>query len=113
MTVVVFLFMMRERQEKAAKAGGVADDGINNRPLIIDGNVFVDNLRQVIDFNAVVKATLRDSNKLNSGTFSTVCKAIMPSELILSVKNQRSMDRTIIHHQNKMIREIERLSKLS
>ena len=67
MTVVVLLFMMRERQEKATKAGGVADDGINNRPLIIAGNVLVDNLRQAIDFDAVVKATLRDSNKLNSG----------------------------------------------
>ena len=112
MTVVVFLFMMKERQEKAAKAGGVADDGINNRSLIINGNVFVDNLRQAIDFNAVVKATLRDSNKLNSGTFSTVCKVIMPSELIPSVKNQRSKDQTIIYHQNKMIRELESQSKL-
>ena len=111
-TVVVLLFMMRERQEKAAKAGGVADDGINNRAVIIAGNVFVDNLRQAIDFDAVVKATLKDSNKLNSGTFSTVYKAVMPSGLILSVKSLRSMDRTIIHHQNKMIRELERLSKL-
>ncbi|CBI29847.3 unnamed protein product, partial [Vitis vinifera] len=66
----------------------------------------------VIDFDAVVKATLKDSNKLNSGTFSTVYKAVMPSGLILSVKSLRSMDRTIIHHQNKMIRELERLSKL-
>ncbi|RVX09712.1 Leucine-rich repeat receptor-like tyrosine-protein kinase PXC3 [Vitis vinifera] len=76
-----------KRQEKAAKAGGVADDGINNRAVIIAGNVFVDNLRQAIDFDAVVKATLKDSNKLNSGTFSTVYKAVMPSGLILSVKN--------------------------
>ena len=112
MTVVVLLFMMRERQGKATKAGGVADDGINNRPLIIVGNVLVDNLRQAIDFDAVVKATLRDSNKLNSGTFSTIYKAVMPSGLILLVKSLRSMDRTIIHHQNKMIRELERLSKL-
>ncbi|RVW16583.1 Leucine-rich repeat receptor-like tyrosine-protein kinase PXC3 [Vitis vinifera] len=43
----------QERQEKAAKAGGVADDGINNRAVIIAGNVFVDNLRQAIDFDAV------------------------------------------------------------
>ena len=113
MTVVVLLFMMRERQEKTTKARGVADDGINNRPLIIAGNVLVDNLKQAIDFDVVVKATLKDSNKLNSGTFSTVYKAVMPSWLIISMKSLRSMDRTIIHHQNKMIREIERLSKLS
>ncbi|KAK9290083.1 hypothetical protein L1049_008247 [Liquidambar formosana] len=111
-TVVVLLFMMRERQEKAAKAAGIADEVSNNRPLIIAGNVFVENLRQAVDFDAVVKATLKDSNKLSSGTFSTVYKAVMPSGLILSVKSLKSMDRTIIHHQNKMIRELERLSKL-
>lgn len=111
-TVVVLLFMMRERQEKAANATGVEDDVDNNRPTIIAGNVFVENLRQAIDLDAVVKATLKDSNKLIIGTFSTVYKAVMPSGLILSVKRLKSMDRTIIHHQNKMIRELERLSKL-
>jgi Leucine-rich repeat (LRR) protein len=111
-TVVVLLFMIRERQEKAAKATGVEDDVDNNRPTIIAGNVFVENLRQAIDLDAVVKATLKDSNKLIIGTFSTVYKAVMPSGLILSVKRLKSMDRTIIHHQNKMIRELERLSKL-
>lgn len=111
-TVVVLLFMMRERQEKAAKDIGVEDEGANNRPTIIAGNVFVENLRQAIDLDAVVKATLKDSNKLIIGTFSTVYKAVMPSGLILSVKRLKSMDRTIIHHQHKMIRELERLSKL-
>ncbi|KAK7831418.1 leucine-rich repeat receptor-like tyrosine-protein kinase pxc3 [Quercus suber] len=111
-TVVVLLFMIRERQEKAAKAAGIEDDGTNNRPAIIAGNVFVENLRQAVDLDAVVKATLKDANKLISGTFSTVYKAVMPSGLILSVKRLKSMDRTIIHHQNKMIRELERLSKL-
>ncbi|XP_048226015.1 leucine-rich repeat receptor-like tyrosine-protein kinase PXC3 isoform X2 [Ricinus communis] len=111
-TVVVLLFMMRERQEKAAKTAGVAEDGDNDRPTIIAGHVFVENLRQAIDLDAVIKATLKDSNKLINGTFSTVYKAIMPSGMILSVRRLRSMDRTIIHHQNKMIRELERLSKL-
>ncbi|CAK9177754.1 unnamed protein product [Ilex paraguariensis] len=112
-TVVVLLFMMRERQEKAAKAAGISDDGTSSRPSIIAGNVFVENLRQAIEFDAVVKATLKDSNKISCGTFSTVYKADMPSGMILSVKRLRSMDRTIVHHQNKMIRELERLSKLS
>ncbi|KAG6640923.1 hypothetical protein I3843_09G037800 [Carya illinoinensis] len=111
-TVVVLLFIMKERQEKAAKAAGIEDDVTNNRPTILAGNVFVENLRQAIDLDAVVKATLKDSNKLISGTFSTVYKAVMPSGLILSVKRLKSMDRTIVHHQNKMIRELERLSKL-
>ncbi|KAG2683477.1 hypothetical protein I3843_10G032000 [Carya illinoinensis] len=111
-TVVVLLFMMRERQEKEAKAAGIEDDATNNRPMILAGNVFVENLRQAIDLDAVVKATLKDSNKLISGTFSTVYKAVMPSGLVLSVKRLKSMDRTIIHHQSKMIRELERLSKL-
>ncbi|XP_050229822.1 leucine-rich repeat receptor-like tyrosine-protein kinase PXC3 [Mercurialis annua] len=111
-TVVVLLFMMRERQEKAAKTAGIADEGINDQPTIIAGHVFVENLRQAIDLDAVVKATLKDSNKLINGTFSTVYKAIMPSGMTLSVRKLRSMDRTIIHHQSKMIRELERLSKL-
>ncbi|GFY80569.1 leucine-rich repeat protein kinase family protein [Actinidia rufa] len=87
-TIVVLIFMMRERQEKAAKSAEIEDDGSNNRPSIIAGN-------------------------LSSGTFSTVYKAVMPSGMILSVKRLKSMDRTIIHHQCKMIRELERLSKLS
>uniref|UniRef100_A0A7N0ZTK3 Protein kinase domain-containing protein n=1 Tax=Kalanchoe fedtschenkoi TaxID=63787 RepID=A0A7N0ZTK3_KALFE len=111
-TTVVLLFMMRERQEKVAKAAGVTAEVINKQPLITVGNVFIENLRQAIDFDAVVIATLKDSNKLSSGTFSIVYKAVMPSGIILSVKSLRSMDRTIIHHQNKMVRELERLSRL-
>ncbi|CAL5430915.1 unnamed protein product [Camellia sinensis] len=110
--IVVMLFMMRERQEKSKKSEGIADDESNNQPSIIAGNVFVENLRQAIDFDAVVKATMKDSNKLSSGTFSTVYKAVMPSGILLSVKRLKSMDRTIIHHQSKMIRELERLSRL-
>ncbi|XVF75789.1 hypothetical protein PTKIN_Ptkin13bG0215200 [Pterospermum kingtungense] len=111
-TIVVLLFMMRERQEKAAKSVGIVDEETSSPPTIIAGNVFVENLRQAVDLDAVVKATLKDSNKINSGTFSTIYKAVMPSGLVLSVKRLKSMDRTIIHHQNKMIRELERLSKL-
>lgn len=111
-TVVVVLFMMREKEEKASKTKGMVEEGANKPPQILAGNVFVENLKQAIDFDAVVKATLKDSNKVNIGTFSTVYKGEMPSGLILSVKRLKSMDRTIIQHQNKMIRELERLSKL-
>ncbi|CAI9287778.1 unnamed protein product [Lactuca saligna] len=114
-TVVVLLFMMREKQEKAAKTVGNEDEEIDdntNKPLVICGNVFVENLKQAIDFDAVVKATLKDSNKISSGTFSTIYKAEMPSGLTLSVKRLKSVDKTIIHQQNKMIRELERLSNL-
>ncbi|XP_065856551.1 leucine-rich repeat receptor-like tyrosine-protein kinase PXC3 [Euphorbia lathyris] len=111
-TVIVLLFMMRERQEKAAKAAGFAENATNDQPTIVAGHVFVENLRQAVDLDAVVKATSKDSNKLINGTFSTVYKAVMPSGMILSVRRLKSMDRTIIHHQGKMIRELERLSKL-
>ncbi|XP_009355499.1 leucine-rich repeat receptor-like tyrosine-protein kinase PXC3 [Pyrus x bretschneideri] len=111
-TIVVLLFMIRERQEKAEKAAGTEDEVANNLPEIAAGNVFVENLKQAIDLDCAVKATMKDSNKISTGTFSTVYKAVMPSGLIISVKRLKSMDRTIIHHQNKMIRELERLSKL-
>ncbi|KAF5821351.1 putative receptor protein-tyrosine kinase RLK-Pelle-LRR-XI-1 family [Helianthus annuus] len=113
-TIVVVLFMMREKQEKVAKTVGKEDEEIedNNKPLVILGNVFVENLKQAIDFDAVVKATLKDSNKISSGTFSTIYKAEMPSGLTLSVKRLKSVDKTILHQQSKMIRELERLSNL-
>lgn len=111
--VVVMLFMIRERQEKAAKeAAGIVDDPTNDKPTIIAGTVFVDNLQQAVDLDAVVNATLKNSNKLSSGTFSSVYKATMPSGVVLSVRRLKSVDKTIIHHQNKMIRELERLSKV-
>ncbi|KAJ8755586.1 hypothetical protein K2173_022165 [Erythroxylum novogranatense] len=111
-TVVVLLFMMREKQENASKTAGMDDEVNNDQPAIIAGNVFVENLRQAIDLDAVLKASLKESNKLSNGTFSTVYKAVMPSGMVLSVRRLKSMDRTIIHHQSKMIRELERLSKL-
>ncbi|KAG9134722.1 hypothetical protein Leryth_001052 [Lithospermum erythrorhizon] len=112
-TVVVCLFMMRERQEKAAKAAGTIEEEICEKPEIIAGSVFTENLRQAIDFDAVVEATMKDSNKLSTGTFSTVYRAEMPSGMTLSVKKLKSMDRTLLHHQHKMIRELEKLSRLS
>ncbi|KAI7727363.1 hypothetical protein M8C21_023592 [Ambrosia artemisiifolia] len=113
-TIVVVLFMMREKQEQMAKTVGKEDEQVieEDKPLVILGNVFVENLKQAIDFNAVVKATLKDSNKISSATFSTIYKAEMPSGLTLSVKRLKSVDKTILHHQNKMIRELERLSHL-
>ncbi|KAI3446474.1 hypothetical protein Pfo_003139 [Paulownia fortunei] len=111
-TVVVLLFMMRERQEKAAKDAGTAEDETSNNPVILAGNVFVENLQQAIDFEAVAKATMKESNKLCTGTFSNVYRADMPSGMILSVRKLKSMDRTILNHRSKMIREVEKLSKL-
>ncbi|KAL8125472.1 hypothetical protein AgCh_012963 [Apium graveolens] len=111
-SVVVMLFMMRERQEKAAKDAGISDDIIKNPPQILAGQVFVENLQQAIDFDAVVKATMKEENMVSSGTFSTIYKADMPSGMTLSVKRLNSVDRTIIQYQNKMIRELERLSRL-
>ncbi|XP_010554836.1 PREDICTED: leucine-rich repeat receptor-like tyrosine-protein kinase PXC3 [Tarenaya hassleriana] len=111
-TVVVLLFMMREKQEKAGKSVDLEENSEDNQPTIIAGNIFLENLQQAIDLDAVVKATLKESNKLSTGTFSSVYKAVMPSGMIISVKKLKSVDRTITHHQNKMIRELERLSKL-
>ncbi|KAL0383549.1 UNVERIFIED_CONTAM: Leucine-rich repeat receptor-like tyrosine-protein kinase PXC3 [Sesamum calycinum] len=111
-TMVVLLFMMRERQEKAGKDEGTADGQISNKPVIVAGNVFVENLQQAIEFEAVAKATMKDSNKLSTGTFSTVYKADMPSGMMLSVRKLKSMDKAIVHHRTKMIREVEKLSKL-
>lgn len=111
-TIVVLLFMLREKQEKASKDAGVGEDENNGKPVIMAGNVFIENLRQAVDLDAAVKATLKETNKLNTGTFSTVYRADMPSGMILSVKKLKSMDRTLVHHQSKMIRELEKLSKL-
>ncbi|KAI3916548.1 hypothetical protein MKW92_037454 [Papaver armeniacum] len=80
--------------------------------LAVFVSVSIINLKQAIDFNSVVKVTLKESNKLHSGTFSSTYKEVMSSGLILSVKRLNSIDRTIIHHQNKIMRELERPSKL-
>ncbi|KAJ0259374.1 Leucine-rich repeat receptor-like tyrosine-protein kinase PXC3 [Hirschfeldia incana] len=112
-TVVVLLFMMREKQEKAAAKNVDVEENVEDeQPEIIAGNVFLENLKQGIDLDAVVKATMKETNKLSTGTFSSVYKAVMPSGMVVSVKKLKSMDRAITQHQNKMIRELERLSKL-
>lgn len=112
-TIVVLLFMMREKQERTATdMAVVVDDNANSKPLITAGNVFVENFRQAIDFDAVVKATFKDTNQLSCGTFSTVYKATMPSGLVLLVRSLKSVDKTVVNYQNKMIRELERLGRL-
>lgn len=108
-TVVVVLFMMREREEKAAKS---EEEEICRQPVMIAGNVFVENLKQAIDFDDVLKASMKDSNKVSVSTFSTVYRADMPSGLVLSVKRLKSMDKTVLQYQTKIIRELEKLSKL-
>lgn len=74
--------------------------------------MFVENMQQAIDFDAVARATMKDSNLLSTGTFSTLYRADMPSGMTLSVRKLRSMDKTVINHRSKMIREVEKLSKL-
>nr|XP_010937254.1 leucine-rich repeat receptor-like tyrosine-protein kinase PXC3 [Elaeis guineensis] len=112
-SVIVGLFILRERQEMDAKATMVAGEVVaTTPPQIAAGNVFIESLKQAIDFDSAVKATLKDSNKLSNGTFSTIYKASMPSGLVLSVKKLKSVDRSVAHHQNKMIRELERLGNL-
>ncbi|KAL3632476.1 hypothetical protein CASFOL_025460 [Castilleja foliolosa] len=107
--VIVLLFMKLEKDNKDEKM----DEGqISNKPVIVAGDVFVENLRQAINFEAVAKAIMKDSNKLSVGTFSTVFRADMPSGTILAVRKLKSMDKNILHHKNKMIREVEKMSKL-
>jgi serine/threonine protein kinase len=60
-----------------------------------------------------VKATFKDANELRSGTFSTTYKAVMPSGMVVCVKKLKSVDRAVIHHQTKMIRELERLAHIN
>lgn len=110
MSVIVVLFMAREKQEKASKGDTV---NIPTIPVIAAGNVFVDSMKQAVDFDSVVKATFKEGNKLSNGTFSLVYKAVMPSGLVLYVKQLKSVDRTVVHNRSKMIRELERLGNLS
>ncbi|XP_038976067.1 leucine-rich repeat receptor-like tyrosine-protein kinase PXC3 [Phoenix dactylifera] len=111
-SVVASLFMLREKQEMDGKDTMVAGEVVVTPPHITAGNVFIESLKQAIDFDGAVKATLKNSNKVSNGTFSTTYKVAMPSGLVLSVKKLKSVDRTVVHHQNKMIRELERLGNL-
>ncbi|KAJ3670211.1 hypothetical protein LUZ60_010535 [Juncus effusus] len=110
---VVALFMLREKQEKEAKEKLPIQEIIEPPPQIVSSSVFTEGLKQAIDFETCINTTFKDSNKLANGTFSTTFKAVMPSGLVISVKKLKSVDRTLIHHQNKMIRELERLSNLN
>nr|ABR18304.1 unknown [Picea sitchensis] len=105
-TIVVVLYVIKEKQQLAAAA-------LDPPPTIVTGNVFVESLKQAINFESAVEATLKESNKLSSGTFSTIYKVIMPSGLVFAVRKLKSIDRTVSLHQNKMIRELEKLAKLS
>ncbi|CAN6453650.1 unnamed protein product [Victoria cruziana] len=116
-SVVVLLFMAKRQEMTATAAAAAAASKAANEaptsPHIIACSVFVESLKQAIDFKSAVKSTAKNSNKLAGSTFSTVYKAVMPSGLVLSVRKLKSMESTITHHQNKMIREIERLGRIS
>jgi Leucine-rich repeat (LRR) protein len=111
-SIVVGLFMLREKQEKEAKAKMTIQE-IIEPPEIVVANVFVENLKQAVDFDTCVKATLKEVNMVSNGTFSMSFKAVMPSGLVISVKKLKSVDRTVTYHQSKMIRELERFSNLT
>jgi serine/threonine protein kinase len=70
-------------------------------------------LQQAIDFQSCVKATFKDANILSNGTFSVAYKAVMPSGMVVCVKKLKAVDRAVIHHQSKMIRELERLAHIN
>ncbi|RDX74960.1 Leucine-rich repeat receptor-like tyrosine-protein kinase PXC3, partial [Mucuna pruriens] len=112
MSLTAVVFLIRDIQEQVANDAVIEGDETNNKLSIISASVFVDNLRQAVDLGAVVEATLNESNKLSSGSFSAVYKAFMPSGIVLLVRKLVSMDMTIMHHQNKIIGELQRLSKL-
>ena len=64
------IYDAREKQEITVKAAKVEE---NIAPkIIVAGNIFVKNLMQAIDLVALIKATTKDSDKLISGSFSTV-----------------------------------------
>ncbi|XP_006664896.2 leucine-rich repeat receptor-like tyrosine-protein kinase PXC3 [Oryza brachyantha] len=113
-SLVVALFMWRERQEKEAEAK-MAEGGevVVEAPQVMTSNMFVESLQQAIDFQSCVKATFKDANIVSNGTFSTTYKAIMPSGMVVCVKKLKSVDRAVIHYQTKMIRELECLSHIN
>ncbi|KAL6839103.1 hypothetical protein ACP4OV_031157 [Aristida adscensionis] len=113
-SLVVALFMWREKQEKEAEAKKAeVGEVLVAAPQLVASTVFIESLQQAIDFQSCVKATFKDANILNSGTFSTTYKAVMPSGMVVCVKKLKSVDRAVIHHQTKMIRELERLAHIN
>ncbi|OEL30558.1 Leucine-rich repeat receptor-like tyrosine-protein kinase PXC3 [Dichanthelium oligosanthes] len=114
-SLVVALFMWRERQEKEAEAkkAEAGEVVVAAAPQVVASTVFIESLQQAIDFQSCVKATYKDANELSNGTFSTTYKAVMPSGLVLCVKKLKSVDRAVVNHQTKMIRELERLAHIN
>ncbi|KAF8731920.1 hypothetical protein HU200_015867 [Digitaria exilis] len=113
-SLVVGLFMWRERQEKEAEVKKAeAGEVVVAPPQVVASTVFIESLQQAIDFESCVKATYKDGNELSDGAFSTSYKAVMPSGMIVCVKKLKSVDRAVTHHQTKMIRELERLAHIN
>ncbi|KAK7392897.1 hypothetical protein VNO78_21347 [Psophocarpus tetragonolobus] len=112
LVLTVVVFMIRKWKEVLANDAVVEGDETNTKPYIISGRVFVNELRQEVYLDAVVQATLNESNKLSSGTFGAVYKALMPSGILLLVRKLISMDMTIMHYQSKIAIELQWLHKL-
>ncbi|XP_062190705.1 leucine-rich repeat receptor-like tyrosine-protein kinase PXC3 [Phragmites australis] len=114
-SLVVVLFMWRERQEKEAEAkkAEAGEVVVVAAPQVMASSMFIESLQQAIDFQSCVKATFKDANELSNGTFSTTYKAVMPSGMVVCVKKLKSVDRAVSHHQTKMIRELERLAHIN
>jgi len=113
-SLVVALFMWRERQEKEeeakkAEAGEVVVAALQVRASA----VFIESLQQAIDFQSCMKATFKDANEVSNGTFSTIYKAVMPSGMVVCVKKLKSVDHAVIHQQEKMVRELERFAHIN
>ncbi|GJN24877.1 hypothetical protein PR202_gb12648 [Eleusine coracana subsp. coracana] len=113
--LLVALFMWRERQEKEAaeadKAGEVVAAAAAAQ--VAASAVFVESLQQAVDFQSCVKATFKDANILSNGTFSVTYEAVMPSGTVVCVKKLKSVDRAVVQHRSKMIRELERLAHIT
>ncbi|CAN6197253.1 unnamed protein product [Urochloa humidicola] len=113
-SLVVALFMWRERQEKEAEEKKAeAGEVVVAAPQVLASTVFIESLQQAIDFQSCVKATYKDANELGNGTFSTSYKAVMPSGMVVCVKKLKSVDRAVTNQQTKMIRELERLAHIN
>ncbi|XP_027935646.1 leucine-rich repeat receptor-like tyrosine-protein kinase PXC3 [Vigna unguiculata] len=89
--------------------GGETD----TKPYIISREVFANNLTEEVDLGAVVEATRDESNKVSSGNFSAVYKALMPSGIVLFVRKMFPMDMTMMQQHNKIVAELQRLRKLN
>ncbi|CAD6226143.1 unnamed protein product [Miscanthus lutarioriparius] len=113
-SLVVALFMWRERQEKEEEAKKAeAGEVVVAAPQVGASAVFIESLQQAIDFQSCMKATFKDANEVSNGTFSTIYKAVMPSGMVVCVKKLKSVDHAVIHQQEKMVRELERFAHIN